>query len=554
MRDFTDLTREAEIALFLINLNCTPENQSNRLMQIKSVFLGIACMLAALTATAQNISPGALGYYNDALRFSQTRFGGTARFQGLAGANTALGGDATAAFINPAGLGLLRKSEMTFSFTGNSANTQSAFLGETTSAGKLNLNLNHLGLHWATDRGGESTVRGSAFAVTMTRNNDFAELINYRGTNDRNSIVDYFLDRTDGRVPWSELDDELRNGIFSLEGLAYATYLINPFFGDNTTRNSYESFVPLAPTVQAENIRRSGAQSQWNVAYGLNIKDKLYLGAGIGIAVLRYAQDKSYTENVINSTAPLPGGQRLPLNRLELTEKNRQNGTGINANIGVIVRPTDFFRIGASVTAPTVYRITDIYEAELAVLYNNYPFTEFRNGQPVIRVLSNERARTNVIESRYTMRTPMRINGGAAFFLGKRGFLTADAEIVDYSSVRFSNPNTEFSFAGDNATISSIYRNAVNLRLGGEARFGNYRLRGGYAFYQNPMRDGSDNRSRSFITFGGGMRKQDFFLDAAVITSFFESQYRVYRLPQNEPVVNMSSSRIGLTLTAGFSI
>ncbi|WP_448520047.1 OmpP1/FadL family transporter [Rhodoflexus sp.] len=523
-------------------------------MRIKSIFLAGSLSLVTLGAFAQNIAPGALGYYNDALRFSQTRFGGTARFQGIAGANTALGGDASAAFINPAGLGMLRKSEMTFSFAANSANSNSRFLGETVNAGNLNLNLNHLGIHFSSDRGAESTVRGSTFAITMTRNNDFQELINYSGTNDRNSIVDYFLDRTDGRVPWSELDDELRNGIFSLEGLAYATYLINPFFGDNTTRNSYESFVPLSPTLQAENIRRSGAQSQWNLAYGLNIKDKFYLGAGIGIATLRYAQDKRYTENVLNSTTPLPGGQRLPLNNLELTEQNRQRGTGINANLGIIIRPTDFVRFGASITTPTIYRITDIYEAELTVQYNNFPFTEFQNGQPIIRVLSNERARTNVIESRYTMRTPMRINAGAAFILGKRGFVTADVEMVDYTTARFSNPNPEFSFAGDNATIASIYRNAINLRLGAEARFGDYRVRGGFAHQQNPMQDTRDNRSRNFITFGGGYRKSDFFLDAAVITSFFDSEYRVYRLPQNEPVVNINSSRVGLMVTAGFSI
>lgn len=523
---------------------------------MRTLFIPFAVSLwmIPLWAVGQNIAPGALGYYNDALRFSQTRFGGTARFQGLAGANTALGGDVTAAFINPAGLGLLRKSEMTFSLTTNIANTTSKFLGETTTAGNLNVNLNHLGLHFSSDRGGESTFRGATFAITLTRNNDFQELIDYRGTNTKNSIVDYFLNRTDGRVPWSELDDELRNGIFTLEGLAYATYLINPFFGDVTKRNSYESFVPLAPTVQAENIKRSGAQSQWNISYGANFKDRFYLGAGIGIATLRYAQDKRYTEHVINSTTPLPDGRRLPLNNLELIEKNRQNGTGINANIGFILRATDFFRIGASFTTPTVYRINDLYEAELSVLYNNYPYIEYRNGQPVIRVLSRERARTDVIQSRYTMRTPMRLNAGAALIIGKRGFISADAEMVNYSATRFSNPSVNFSFAGDNATIASIYRTVLNIRVGGEARLGTFRLRGGYAHYQNPLRNSNEDRSRHFITFGGGLRKRDFYLDIAIITSSFESRYRVYRLPQHEPVVDMNSNRIGLTISAGFSI
>src|SRR5688500_7572759 len=62
----------------------------------------------------------------DALRYTQLGFGGTARIQGIAGAQHALGADAATMAGNPAGLGLYRRSEFTFSpgFTFNDTKSQ----------------------------------------------------------------------------------------------------------------------------------------------------------------------------------------------------------------------------------------------------------------------------------------------------------------------------------------------------------------------------------------------------------------------------------------------
>ena len=61
------------------------------------------------------IDPNAFGFYNEALRFSQRSFGGTARIIGLGGAQVSLGGDISSALSNPAGLGFYNKSEVVFS-------------------------------------------------------------------------------------------------------------------------------------------------------------------------------------------------------------------------------------------------------------------------------------------------------------------------------------------------------------------------------------------------------------------------------------------------------
>src|SRR5450756_860953 len=51
----------------------------------------------------------------DALRYSQLFYGGTARFMSMGGAFTALGGDLSGISLNPAGTGVFRSSE--FSLT-----------------------------------------------------------------------------------------------------------------------------------------------------------------------------------------------------------------------------------------------------------------------------------------------------------------------------------------------------------------------------------------------------------------------------------------------------
>ena len=60
---------------------------------------------------AYGISP--IANSQDVQRFSERQIVGTARYVGMGGAMTAIGGDPTAAMDNPAGLGLYRRNEIT---------------------------------------------------------------------------------------------------------------------------------------------------------------------------------------------------------------------------------------------------------------------------------------------------------------------------------------------------------------------------------------------------------------------------------------------------------
>ncbi|MBE3085421.1 MAG: UPF0164 family protein, partial [Bacteroidetes bacterium] len=75
---------------------------------MKRISLIIIAVLSMFTGIfAQNV--------DDALRYSQVFYGGTARFMSMGGAFTALGGDMSSLSQNPAGIGVFRSSELTIS-------------------------------------------------------------------------------------------------------------------------------------------------------------------------------------------------------------------------------------------------------------------------------------------------------------------------------------------------------------------------------------------------------------------------------------------------------
>ena len=523
------------------------------------------------------------GFWRDALRFSSTRFGGTARFQGLAGATTAVGGDVSSALVNPAGLGLMRRSEASASVTALSIGTNSTLGGEIRpinanapleftqfndnngNASNFNLNINQFGVVFASDRGGDRDFRGGAFAINFSRTNDFRVTTQYSAVNTSNSVIDNMLERTDNVVNWDRLiRDRNNNDLYSVDRLGFATYLIRPFFGDTTGRNSWESFVPRAPAVQGERIVRTGSQGQWNLSYGANYKDKIYLGIGLGIATLRYTTTRSYTEQVINSQTGGPNGTRLPLDNLLLRDTYNQDGTGVNGSIGLIARPVNAVRIGLSFTTPTFYRINDTYQSDLSVQYNNIRVTDF-TFNPARSVLLNQLSVAGPSDpATYNMRTPMRANAGVMFLVGKKGFVSVDAEYVDHRSTRFTKSDI-FNFDRDQIVISTIYKAVINLRAGAEIRVKDFRVRGGYALYPNPVQPFNNEapsvyfNSNTYLTGGLGWRKADFFFDLAVVYNTYNTAYRPYTLtrldeqnqPPVNPLVNSANNRLFVTLSGG---
>ena len=84
-------------------------------------------------------------YAEDALRFSRSFQGGTARMMGMAGAQQALGADISSLVGNPAGLGFYRKNDFSISPTLRMNNVESKAFGTLSSEQRDQLNIGSLG-------------------------------------------------------------------------------------------------------------------------------------------------------------------------------------------------------------------------------------------------------------------------------------------------------------------------------------------------------------------------------------------------------------------------
>lgn len=510
---------------------------------MKSVFR--LCLYTILVSAS--VEAGAQGFVENALLFSRTKPGGSARIQAMGGAQVALGGDFSSALSNPAGLGMYNRSEFTFSPAFNTYETEAAHLGTKSNDSKNVFNVPGLSYvhHLPQEKNG---FLGGSFGISMTRVNDFNTAFQYNGVDDVSSIVDYFIEDATGFNP-----DNFNGDI--LTELGYNNYLIedSSFYGANDT--DYFSVMGVYPD-DPDDIRRltrngsvkiRGAQYQWSLAYGGNFNDKLFFGANIGITTLRYSFTSNYKES--NFSFDLSPGYN-PLNLLEVEESVDIDGTGVNLTLGIIYRPINMFQIGIAFLSPTYYNISDSYNSTLRTQWNNFDYLD--QGEILNSVSSDL---IEPIVSEYKITTPLKLNTGATIFLGKYGFITGDVEFVNYNKAKYDSDTPDVSFGTENEYIKFYYTNVINYRTGAEFRYSNFRLRGGYSIQKNPYKKEFDvNQEIETFSAGAGVRFNKFYIDVAWLKSKGNSSFSQYVLDNGTgPVASLKNTSTSVMATVGFT-
>ena len=514
------------------------------------VLLSLMLAIAILPGTtiAQESVP--YGYYFDALRFSQTYIGGSARTQALGGSNVALGAEMTSISGNPAGLGMYNRSEISitpgFTFGTNQTNLNGSKVNNQSTYGHLD----NIGLVINNSNGGVGGWLGGSFGFSVNKINDFNSEYKYSASNSQNSIIDYFIESANGIPAGNFPSLEEASDITTL---AYYTYLIGPqnVIDPANPDDEYFSDVTsfIRPTLnQEELIKTSGSQYQWSLSYGGNLADVLYVGFGLGVVSINYNAQKTFIESDFDYSADDPTYD--PITAVTLDEDLKIKGTGFNATFGLILRPVSFFRLGASITTPTMYQLDDTYNATLAADWNNFFYSDLVGGDTVLNYLE---ARTADVVSRYSLSTPLKATVGTAIFLGKLGFITADIEYLDYSSAWLKS--NDFSMDADNDYIKNNFTEALNLKAGVEIRLDALRLRAGYALDQVPTNVDLDYKSANQrISAGVGLHMENFFADFTIINSQVNGSYSPYLLADNsQPEVQLWTNNFSGLLTLGFS-
>ncbi len=484
----------------------------------------------------------------DAMRYSQTYFGGTNRSKAMAGSFGALGADGSCMAINPAGIGLYKKGDINIGFGLRFSTSQATHNGTTFSTPTTNASFDGLTLVGAwdskTDPKSHHAIGLSGNQVVNFNNNTYIE-----GSSNHKSITKDMLANAKG-VSTGNLDD-------TYEKMGFNTLALDTIYG------KYYSFVNTKyNTKQAADIKRTGRINEWNINYAYAYDDKLYLGASLGISSVNFNYTSTYSEadkdNNMRlaynpSTKVITGTYNDGYNDsvyyytgfggfkdLSYQETYKTTGTGYNLKLGAIYRAADFIRLGASFATPTFYSLTDAY-----IYSMNTHFDE--GGSYSVQYPNSPGGLFN-----YKLITPMKLTGSVALLYKKLGSLNVDYDILNYNKASFQSSQT--SFAGVNNTIKKKYSQTSNLRVGAEIVLSPIYIRLGYAMYGSPFGStfNGDN-VKTFYTGGVGYRKNKFYIDLSIVQSFNNESYYMYNPTYvDKSTIKNSGTNIGITVGSKF--
>jgi long-subunit fatty acid transport protein len=302
----------------------------------------------------------------------------------------------------------------------------------------------------------------SAFGFSYERIKSFNRSGIMNGANQFSSITDYMAGYTNG-IPASDLSTANSNDPYNntsvpwISELAYQSYLINPNTS-TTPPNQWNSLLGANEHVTPQYaFTENGYVDQYNLGYGVNINNFVYLGASVGFQDLSYSLSSNYLESFGN------GGS------MNLQNQIYTSGSGFDVKIGAIVRPTNFLRLGISYHSPMFYSMTDNYYADINydIQSKGTAYTPSEGGY-----------------SKYKLQTPSVLTLGVAGIIGQKGLISFDYEYADYSTMKLRDDNNSaFAFNTENQDISNMMQGVSTYKIGGEYRITNsLALRLGYNY------------------------------------------------------------------------
>ncbi|MDO4758897.1 MAG: outer membrane protein transport protein [Rikenellaceae bacterium] len=483
--------------------------------------LYMVCGLALLatTATAQKsaYSVGGLHLMNDAMttgdlvNLSQQQFNfGTARSMGMAGAFTSLGADQASMVINPAGLGMYRRGEVTITPLVTISNATTPGTNDFQSNSKSRFAMGNIGGVFNVHEGSGNLLSfniGFGYNRLADFNYNYSfSTVPRRGATSIADAMSVMLEV--GRVGINGSGAIEQNG-FANWGVdpmfwpgvaAYKTYLVDM----NENGVWYPAEIGANATIeQGTSVRSRGSAGEFSIAMGGNINNKLYFGFTLGIQSIYQKQNIYYGEaysygggNGYDSGDMAVDSDGVLLNKvmqqMGMEQRVRLDGSGVNFKLGVIYRPIPSLRLGFAFHTPTFYSIERRYEMAMSTvsLGETSPTdqtTHEYTSDTVSEILEDDGPNT------WEFTSPARMMFGASYTLGSFAVLSVDYERAWYNSIRVKNmpylpygPG-ESDFKQD---FKNYFKGSNNLRVGLEVRpIPMMAVRAGYGYSSSSLKE-----------------------------------------------------------------
>lgn len=463
----------------------------------------------------------------DALRYSMMGHGGSARTRAIGGAVVSLGGDITAAAVNPAGLAFFRTSEFIFTPTLGLNNTRINYLSEeSTKQKKTTFDVSNFGFILPKEGSVNGNWRNFTVGLGMNRRANFNNITYLNGINNQSSYSEKYLEELINKNVTNP-NDAANNFPYGAS-LALNTYLIDTISGPNGTIAGYRSLAtPQTGVIQEQRVVTRGGINDYFIAASGNFMDRLFVGGGVTFSQLKYDRTSTYKESDPTKAAN-------NFNYFETQETLLTEGLGIGINLGVIIRPVDQIRIGASFHSPVLYNMEDLYTTTITTDVEGY------QGQTVLTQSSRDFNNGEPGNFQYDFTNPMRFMFGLSYIFQEvedvtkqRGFISADVEFLNYGKSKFNTGSLTngINYLQEvNDAIRDQYRSAVNFRIGGELKFNTIMARLGYNYMGNAYQSSVLKGTQSSISGGLGYRDKGYFIDLTYVHRMIKDATFPYRL------------------------
>lgn len=521
------------------------------------ILVGSLCM--ALGAGAQNAY--------DAERLLGNELNGTARFVGMGGAMSALGGDMSVMGTNPAGIGIFRSNDASFSFSLNNTSTQSSFNGTQMKEDKTRASLDQMGFVYTQKVSNRNLLRYVNFGFGYHKSKNFNRLFSMGGVldglsqswqlsgdlNDAGINGTDFDNILDDKNPYGAYFNREKYSILSMMALRTGVVDWNPEYDAEYKGEDNIRKIPVLGWDGERNnfySEEKGGISEYDFSIAFNLGDRVYLGATLGIYDVLYDRFSSYTEYLIGYQAtdgnddriysiPVEGDQAVSNGGYTLDNYYRLEGSGVDLKLGAIIRPFEEspFRIGLSVHTPTWYELTETTNAVLSSDINALKnYINYDNYENLSEYLTPE-----YLTYDYRLSTPWKFNVSTGTTIGGLIALGAEYEYADYSTSRLED--LEGFQLGDQISVEKFLNGVSTLRVGMEARIApSFSLRAGYnhssamfkddaysalAVYRTST-DFNNVKEKDTVTFGLGYSGNVIYADMALKYDMYKSDFYAF--------------------------
>lgn len=422
--------------------------------------------------------------YNDALLLSEPGIYYGAKPLSLGNSYTSLSNDFSGVLFNPAGIGLIKKSQLSLGMNLNSLSNQATISNSTTGINQTSVSFNQFGLIHVMP-----TVQGSwVFALGYNNTKNFDGSMEFNGFNSApNSMIQALTGDYNDEIPITndvKLSYEIRDPV------------TNRYIRDTTLINGFLN--------QSGKIKKDGNIGKWAFASSMEFAKGLFIGGTFNIISGSYKSDREYWEDDVNNVY----GSELQTVPGDNTTRDFQSFyyndvidwdlSGWDAHLGLLYNWKDFIKFGASVKLPSYYTVKETFYVNAKSFFGTG--AQYSMETPI----------NDPIE--YEIKTPFEYSVGASTNF-QLFTISGDIKIIDYTQMKFTKGFDSNYRIERQKEIDNLFRTTVNYYVGGEVKVPNLPIFGrvGAMYLPSPYLDDPAEFNKKYITLGGGIIFDDVF-------------------------------------------